>query len=317
MQPHQLQYFVAVAETGSFTSGAQRVQVVQSAVSAAVRQLERELGVALFLRSRSTQLTPEGEVLLPRAKEVLASMEGATAAVAATRGQVTGTVKLGMMYRFASFDMASRLASFRRTYPAVVVQANTSTTGSCGHLDALRQGDLDIAIVATVNETVPGMQLTYLDSEPLRFVCPASHPLARSGAVRLEQIADETFIDSPAGWGNRSLVDAAFAKAGLRRTVQMETIDFNLGQSLVREELGVTFVPASGLWTDPGLVALDVEPALIWTARLARPAARPLSAAAAALASELVSPGGSGGTRARRAQSSPRSGPSANSAGGR
>ncbi|QPZ37341.1 LysR family transcriptional regulator [Paramicrobacterium chengjingii] len=287
MQPRQLEYFVAVAEMGSFTAGARRVRTVQSAVSTAVQQLEHELGCRLFNRGRKISVTPEGAALLPRARDVLAAIEAATAAVAATRGQVTGTVNLGMMYRFGAFDMATRLASFQHKYPSVVVRANTSTEGSRGHLDALRRGDLDLAIVATATATIPGMRMTYLDSEPLRFVCAVSHPLAELETVRLDQIADETFIDSPVGWGNRTLVDEAFASAGLRRAVQTETIDFALGQALAREGLGVTFVPESGVQTDQRLVALDVEPAIIWTAHLACSANRRLSAAAAALASEL------------------------------
>ncbi|TDD15504.1 LysR family transcriptional regulator [Nonomuraea diastatica] len=287
MQPHQLEYFVAVAETGSFTAGAQRVRVVQSAVSTAVRQLERELGSALFVRGRRISLTPEGEALLPRARDVLHAMEAAVAAVAATRGQVIGTVNLGLMHHLAAYDLVGRLASFRRKHPAAVVHARSSTAGSRGHLDALRRGDLDLALVATAAETVPGVHLQCLDREPLRLVCSATHPLAGSATVRLEQIVDEAFIDFPAGWGNRSLVDSTFAAAGLRRTVHTEIIDFTMAQSLVREQLGVTFIPASAVWTDPLLVAIDVDPAIIWTARLAHSTSRPLSAAAAALAVEL------------------------------
>ncbi|MFD0660579.1 LysR substrate-binding domain-containing protein [Thermocatellispora tengchongensis] len=185
------------------------------------------------------------------------------------------------------FDLAGRLASFRRRHPAVVVQGRSSTAGTRDHLDALRRGDLDLALVATPTDTVPGVHLQSLDSEPLLLVCPVSHPLASSGTIRLEQIADEAFIDSPAGWGNRLLVDSAFAAAGLRRTVYTETIDFTMAQSLVGERLGVAFVPATLVRADPRLVALDVDPALIWTVRLARSASRPLSAAAAALAAEL------------------------------
>ena len=132
------------------------------------------------------------------------------------------------------------------------------------------------------------MHLHYLDSEPILFVCHESNGLAGAEAVRLEQIADEAFIDSPVGWGNRTVVDGAFAAAGLQRTVHTETTDFVLGQALVRERLGVMCVPASAVSTDPQLVALAVEPALIWTARLGYSASRPLSAAAAALVGELV-----------------------------
>jgi DNA-binding transcriptional LysR family regulator len=288
VQPHQFEYFVAVAETGSFTAGAQRVRVVQSAVSAAVRQLERELGSPLFVRGRRISLTPEGEALLPRARDVLGAIEAAAAAVAATHGQVTGTVNLGMMHHLAAFDLAGRLAAVRRRHPAVVVHGRSSATGSRDHLDALRRGDLDLALVSTETETAPGVHLHALDREPLRLVCSATHPLARSGTVRLEQIADEPFIDAPAGCGHRSLVDSAFASADLRRIVHTESIDFAVSQSLACEQLGVTFVPESAVWTDPRLAVLDVDPPLIWTARLARSANRPLSAAASALADELM-----------------------------
>ncbi len=287
VQPHQLQYFIAVAETGSFTAGAQRARVVQSAASTAVRQLERELGCSLFVRGRRIALTPEGEALLPRAREVLAALDAATAAVAATRGLVTGTVSLGMMNHLAAFDLAGLLASFRRKHPAVVVHARQTATGSRGSLDALRRGDLDLALVSTATETISGVRLRYLDSEPLRFVCHRSHPVAEAGTIRLERIVGEAFIDSPVGWGNRAVIDGAFAAAGLRRTVQTEATDFDLGQALVGEQLGVMFVPASAVSMDPRLVALDVEPSLTWTVRLAQSASRPLSAAAAALAAEL------------------------------
>ncbi|WP_165367965.1 LysR family transcriptional regulator, partial [Phytoactinopolyspora endophytica] len=239
MQPHQLQYFVAVAETGSFTAGAQRARVVQSAVSVAVRQLEHELQTSLFVRGRRIRLTQEGEALLPRARDVLAAMEAATAAVAATREMVTGTVNLGMLFRFATFDMASSLASFQRKYPAVVVRGQSSGEGSRGHREALRRGDLDLALLSTAPgvTSMPGMYLERLGSEPIRFVCATSHPLADSEFVRLEQLTDEIFIDLPAGWGNRSLIDSAFASAGLLRAVRTETIDFAMSQALAAEEL--------------------------------------------------------------------------------
>lgn len=287
VQPHQLRYFVAIAETGSFTAGAQRARVVQSAASTAVRQLERELGCALFVRGRRITLTPAGEALLPRARDVLAALGAAAAAVAATHGQVTGTVHLGMMTHLARFDLAGRLASFRRAHPEVVVHARQPTTGSRGSLEAVRYGDLDLALASTATETFPGVDMHYLDSEPLLFVCHRSHALAATGAVRLAQVAHETFIDSPVGWGNRAVADAAVAAAGLRRTVHTETTDLTLGQALVREQLGVMFVPASAVSDDPQLAALDVEPPLTWTVQLARSATRPLSAAAAALATEL------------------------------
>jgi len=287
MQVHQLQYFVAIAETGSFTAGAQRARVVQSAASTAVKQLERELGCTLFVRGRRISLTPEGAALLPRARDVLAALDAARAAVAAVRGQVAGTVSLGTMNHLAGIDLAGLLADFRRVHPAVVVHVRQTATGSQGSLDAVRSGDLDLALASTASDAVPGLRLCLLDSEPIQFVCHRSHPLAGAGAVRLEQLTDEPFIESPVGWGNRAVVDRAFAAAGLRRAVLTEATDFVLGQALVRERLGVMFVPRSAVSPDPELVALDLDPALIWPVLLVRSASRPLSAAAAALADRI------------------------------
>src|SRR5690606_22605969 len=210
-------------------------------------------------------------------------------------------VSLGMMNHLARFDVAALLAEFRRAHPGVVVHARQTATGSRGSLEAVRRGDLDLALASTVAETEPGLVLRTLDSEPIQFVCHRSHPLAGAGTVHLDQLTGEPFIESPVGWGNRAVVDQAFAAAGLRRDVHTEATDFVLGQALVREALGVMFVPTSAVSPDPELVALDVEPALTWTVRLARSASRPLSAAAAALADQLerAAPHGRAGARSR------------------
>src|SRR6201996_535428 len=91
MELHQLEYFVAVAEELSFTRGARRAHVVQSAVSAAITRLERELDAPLFERTRrKVVLTDAGAVLLPEARATLAAAQGARDAVAAGRGGLRG-----------------------------------------------------------------------------------------------------------------------------------------------------------------------------------------------------------------------------------
>src|SRR5919198_245380 len=98
MELRHLATFVAVAEEGSFTRAAGRLHVVQSAVSAAVRALERELGVTLFDRStHRVELTDAGRALLPEARRTLAAAAAARDAVDQLRGGLRGTVRLGMM----------------------------------------------------------------------------------------------------------------------------------------------------------------------------------------------------------------------------
>src|ERR1700748_2008553 len=96
MELRHLEYFLAVADTRSFTRAAQRLHVVQSGVSATIKALERELGSALFTRSsQEVALTPAGRAFLPRARETLESARAAVDAVQQTQDTLYGTVTVG------------------------------------------------------------------------------------------------------------------------------------------------------------------------------------------------------------------------------
>src|ERR1700757_1892545 len=115
MELRQLAVFVAVAEEGSFTRAADRLHVVQSAVSAAVRNLERELGARLFDRStHRVELTDAGGALLPEARATLAAAQAARDAVDEARGGLRGTVVLGTMQAqgMRAIDIAGVLSTF-------------------------------------------------------------------------------------------------------------------------------------------------------------------------------------------------------------
>src|ERR1700756_3323405 len=114
MELRQLATFVAVAEEGSFTRAADRLHVVQSAVSAGVRNLEKELGAMLFDPSpHSVKLTDAGRALLPEARATLAAAQAARDAVDEARGGLRGTVVLGTMQAQAmhAFNVAGGVAA--------------------------------------------------------------------------------------------------------------------------------------------------------------------------------------------------------------
>src|SRR6201997_4825603 len=122
MELRQLATFVALAEEGSFTRAADRLHVVQSAVSAGVRNLEKELGAMLFDRStHSVKLTDAGRALLPEARATLAAAQAARDAVDEARGGLRGKVVLGPMHAqgMRAIDFAGVLAAFRAEHPGV------------------------------------------------------------------------------------------------------------------------------------------------------------------------------------------------------
>lgn len=289
---HQLEYFLAVAETGSFTRGAARARVVQSAVSTAVAQLERELSAPLFERSHhSLRLTAAGEALLPHAREMLASVEAAKSAVADTQGEVIGTVRLGTMAYTGRLEVAALLQAFQARFPRVAVHLRQTIAGSETTIDEVRAGTLDLALVSTPTTSTRGLTFEDVATEPFLFMCAASHRLAKKREINISDLTEEPFIDYPTGWGNRTIVDLAFAAAGVHRNIRTEVTDFPLARSLVRRGLGVSIVPAQA--ADDTVVIRPLKEKLTWPMSLVRPTARRQSQAAIRLAEAVRSWAGS------------------------
>ena len=286
---HQLEYFVAVAEELSFTRGARRAHVVQSAVSAAITRLERELNAPLFERSRRrVALTDAGAVLLPEARATLAAAQGARDAVAAVRGGLRGSVSLGIMLSNGPVDLAAVLGGFHAAHPDVVVHARQAAEGSTAHLRDLRDGALDIALVGLPGPPPAGIETRLIASEYLVLLTSPDGPLAGRASLSLDEVAAEPFIESPPGWGNRAVADRAFAAHGLQRTVRFEVTDYQTVVAMVRTGLGVAFMPASSARQFTGVTALTVTGAdLTWNLSVAVAQGRRLSAAAQALLADL------------------------------
>ncbi|HWG14957.1 MAG TPA: LysR family transcriptional regulator [Streptosporangiaceae bacterium] len=290
MELHQLEYFVAVAEELSFTRGARRAHVVQSAVSAAITRLERELNAPLFERSRRrVALTDAGTALLPEARATLAAAQGARDAVAAVRGGLRGAVSLGIMLSNGPIDLATVLGGFHRAHPEVVVHARQAAEGTAAHLRDLRDGALDIALVALPGPPPAGIVARPIASEYLVLLTAPDGPYAGRTHVSLEELAAEPFIESPSGWGNRAVADRAFTAHGLQRTVRFEVTDYQTMVDMVRGGLGVAFMPATSARLFTGVPALTVTgDDLTWTVSVAVAQGRRLSAAAHALLADLT-----------------------------
>src|ERR1700749_3660880 len=219
----QLEYFVAVAEELTFTRGARRAHVVQSAVSAAITRLERELNAPLFERTRGrVGMTDAGSALLPEARPTLSAGQSGRDAVAAFRGGLRGSVTLGMMLSTGPLDMAAVLGRFSAAHPDVVVQARQAAEGTAAHLRDLREGALDLALVALAGPPPPALVPWPLPSEPRSLRAPPDGPYAGRASVDLAEAARAPFIEAPAGWGNRAVADRAFAAPGLPRAAPVE-----------------------------------------------------------------------------------------------
>ena len=244
MEIRQLETFLAVARELNFTRAAEELHTAQSAVSATVQGLERDLGAELFDRApRRVTLTPAGAALLPRARDVLDAARAARDAVAASAGRVTGSLTIGFMASVTLVDIPRLLGRFGRLHGDVTISLATSPHGTGGLADMLRRGEIDVAFLAAGTGLDQGIRSRTLAASPLVLALPEGHSWAGRTRVSLEEAVGEARIDFPEGFGNRTIVDRRIASAGLSRTVRLETNDIADAAELVRNGLGGAFLP--------------------------------------------------------------------------
>ncbi|MGW5475401.1 LysR substrate-binding domain-containing protein [Streptomyces sp. NPDC004008] len=198
MELRQLSYFVTVAEELHFGRAAEKLHIVQSAVSQQIRRLERELGAELFDRSpRHVRLTPAGERLLPEARAVLAAADRARAAVLPPAGLRLGTsTGLGV-------HLDRVLAAFARRRPEVPVELFSLPAAQ--RLARVADGRLDAAFVRAA-EPLSGVRVLPLWRDPLVVALPAGHALAARAEIPLDELAGLPLSITPRA-ANPALVD--------------------------------------------------------------------------------------------------------------
>ena len=290
MELRHLEYFVAVADERSFTRAAEQLHVVQSGVSAGVKALEREMGTPLLERtSRRVSLTSAGTALLPKARSALDAARDARDAVDAVRGGLGGVLRIGALSSLISLvDIPALLGRFHERHPAVRIELITNAHGSAGLLEQLLAAELDVALVSLPDGAPPEIVEHVVISRPLQLVVPTGHPLQDHKAVRLDQLADQPFIDCPEGWGIRSVVDHAFRAAGVARTVSHQVTDIGLAADLVRHQLGVAILPEFAAHTGAGLRTIEIcDVALRWPLAVVTSDKRAVGTPAATLIQQL------------------------------
>ncbi len=281
METHQLRYFLAVAQTGRFTSAARTCNVSQPSLSIQIAKLEEELGGPLFERTRKGgNLTARGETFLPRAKAILQEMESAREDAKALSGLTLGKVSLGCMPTTGAHLLPPILTAFRKAHPKIQVQLREESSPNLAL--ALEQGEVELAVMDEAGLR-PGLDQQTILAEELLLALHAKHPLAGKKSLALKQVSNEPFILMKAGHGFRQITLDLFRQAGLEPKVVFESGGIETVQALVAAGLGISLVPRM-VATFPG-VAYPVisQPKAIRTLSLAWRKKGKLSPAAEAL----------------------------------
>ncbi|AFU98856.1 LysR family transcriptional regulator [Simiduia agarivorans] len=257
MDIRQLHVFIAVADSGSFTSAANQLHIAQSAISVSIRKLEQSLGVQLFDRTeRRSTLTAEGQVLLSRARQLIAQFEQTRLEMSDLGGLKRGKVRLGTSAMVGSYFLPSLIAEFRARHPAIDFEV--SGEGTRAAQARLLAGDIDMAVV-NLRELPSQLAGCQLIAQNLVACMSPSHPLATRKRVALEDLLAQPLVVYGKGYFLRDWLEAEAQKRGVALRIALETNLLRLMTEYVAAGQGVALTLEMMASAEPALKGVPIS----------------------------------------------------------
>lgn len=245
MELRHLRYFTAVVQWKGYREASRRLHIAQPAISQAVADLEEELGLKLFSRSkRAVQLTPEGEVFYAEALRTLAQAESAIdCAKRAARGEI-GKLSIGFLGSATSTFLPELVRKYKAAHPGVKMTLQELTPVQQDA--AFEKGLIDLGFTRTLTaEQTKTFSTRCLYTDPMLAVLPVAREV-KAKRVRIADLADESFILFHRE-GSPFLFDTVIGmcnRAGFSPRVENEPNMLQTVLSLVEAEQGIGIVPA-------------------------------------------------------------------------
>lgn len=238
----QVEGFLALADTLSFSRAAQRLGMTQPAFSQMIRELEDALELPLFERStRRVQLLPAGEQLLDRMRAGLDHLQEAYQQAQALARLEQGQLAVATLPSLACGAVLRVMSAFRQQHPGIALRLYEDHNRQI--LETLAAGKVDLA----VGSAMPGIQ--QLDFEPLfedelACILPTGHPLSTQPEIEWKQLADETMILVAASSQTYQMVRETLAVLARGKRAEYQTLNSVTALSMVRAGFGLTMIPA-------------------------------------------------------------------------
>jgi DNA-binding transcriptional LysR family regulator len=259
MDSHRLRHFLAVVDHGGFTAAAHAVYVSQPALSLAVKELEIELGVPLFVRSgRRVHLTSAGMALLEPARQVLRDLETGQAAVEAVAGVEAGNLTMASLPTLAADPLAPMVGAFRRRYPGIRIDlAAPEDAGELWGLVVAGTCELGVTEAHGLPDT---LQSHPLGRQSLVLILPPGTDHAEGARLDLSLLEAMPFVVAPRGTSTFRLLEEGFAAVQRTPAVAVVTAQRDAIVPLVLAGAGAALVPESVALAAAGLGAVTARP---------------------------------------------------------
>ena len=217
-----LNAFIAIAETGSFSEAAERLHLTQPAVSKRIAGLEQQLDVRLFDRlGREVNLTEAGRALLPRAYQILNVLDDTRRALTNLNGEVSGRLTLATSHHIGLHRLPPLLRAFTRSFPQVALDIQFLDSEVA--YEEILHGRAELAVITLAPESREPVHAVPVWDDPLDFVAAPEHPLARNGAVTLADVALHPAVFPGGNTFTHHIVNNLFAAQGLTPNIGMST----------------------------------------------------------------------------------------------
>ncbi|MEX0808187.1 MAG: LysR family transcriptional regulator [Dongiaceae bacterium] len=259
MQLRHLQYFVTLAEERHFRRAAEICNITQSTLSAAIRQLEDELGAPVIERDKRFKgLTPEGSALLEWANRILAERRNLDQEIGLLRDGLVGQLRLGVVP--AALPTISLLTTpFNRRHPNVTLQVLSRTSNEVQN--ALDDFAFDAGVTYLDNEPLHSVRSIPLYQERYILLTPADGPFSGRTEVTWGEVAETPLCLLTPDMQNRRIIDGIFRSVDKRPRVLVETNSVMTLCSHIRIGAWSSVFPHNFLWvfgTPPGMLALPL-----------------------------------------------------------
>jgi DNA-binding transcriptional LysR family regulator len=253
-----LKLYCDVVRLRSVSRGAAAHAISQSAASQSIQQLEAELAVSLLDRSRRPlAATHEGRLFYESCRTLLQGFEKARAAIAASRRQVEGTVRVAAIYSVGLHDMSRHMQPFMSLYPQARVLLE------CLHphkvVEAVLNDEADLGILSYPTAS-RALTVTPLREEPMVLVTHPSHRLARRRSVSLADLGGERFVAFDHELAIRRAIDRALKQANVKVDVVMEFDNVETIKQAIGIAAGVSLLPRPTVLMEIGIRTLAAVP---------------------------------------------------------
>ncbi|MCS5688196.1 MAG: LysR family transcriptional regulator [Acidimicrobiales bacterium] len=245
MELKQLDALAAVAEHGRFSAAARALDTVQSNISTHIARLEDDLGALLVDRSAG-ELTPEGQVVLTRARRINTELAALRDDVASMTSRVTGRVRIGIIGTTGRWLLPPLLDELNRSFPDVVTTVIDATTTAL--IPLLEHGDLDLAVLNTPLQH-DELFTSPMFEEQLVVIAPQGHELSAEGdrSIHISELTDHQLLLSPPGSNLRALIDEAAQHENVQLQTVAELDGIRLAATLAFQGYAPAIVPVTAI----------------------------------------------------------------------